>query len=189
MRRKQRQAGFPRIKFDSSPDSNWDFAHAQIGRGPAHWKLRERQVSRCPDHKKLRKRNFVQIYIYRRDVTWGTYNQVLGLISARPKDTEPTGANETSNSISNSSLGGTKYACSRQKANEVVKVLRDCGTEELITLAKIAVIGDQSAARKSSLIEAISQIKLPRASGTCTRCPVEVILTSATKGGWNATYL
>lgn len=33
----------------------------------------------------------------------------------------------------------------------------------------IAVLGSQSAG-KSSLIEAISGITLPRASGTCTRC-------------------
>src|SRR5277367_1161000 len=76
-----------------------------------------------------------------------------------------------------SSLGGTKYAFSRQKLNEIVKALRDCGTEEVIKLPKIAVIGNQSAG-KSSLIESISQIKVPRATGTCTRCPMEVILTS-----------
>jgi len=40
----------------------------------------------------------------------------------------------------------------------------------------IAVIGAQSAG-KSSLIEAISGITLPRASGTCTRCPTECQLS------------
>lgn len=39
-------------------------------------------------------------------------------------------------------------------------------------LPQIAVIGVQSAG-KSSLIESISGITLPRASGTCTRCPTE----------------
>ena len=82
------------------------------------------------------------------------------------------------------SLRGTKYAFSRQKLNEIVKALRDCGTEEVIKLPKIAVIGNQSAG-KSSLIEAISQIKVPRASGTCTRCPMEVVLSSAPlQNGW-----
>ncbi len=82
------------------------------------------------------------------------------------------------------SLSGTKYAFSRQKLNEIVKALRDCGTEEVIKLPKIAVIGNQSAG-KSSLIEAISQIKVPRASGTCTRCPMEVVLSSAPlQNGW-----
>ena len=87
---------------------------------------------------------------------------------------------EPSVSKTTSAIGGTKYAFSRQKLNEIVKALRDCGTEEIIKLPKIAVIGNQSAG-KSSLIEAISQIKVPRASGTCTRCPMEVILTSATQ--------
>jgi hypothetical protein len=43
-------------------------------------------------------------------------------------------------------------------------------------LPQIAVIGSQSAG-KSSLIESISGIKLPRASGTCTRCPTECKLS------------
>src|SRR5436190_15467047 len=74
-------------------------------------------------------------------------------------------------------LGTTHYALSRQKLNEIINMLRDCGTEGIIKLPKIAVIGNQSAG-KSSLIEAISQIKVPRASGTCTRCPMEVVLSS-----------
>jgi vacuolar protein sorting-associated protein 1 len=74
-----------------------------------------------------------------------------------------------------SPLGKTNYAFSRQKLNEIIKMLRDCAIEEVIKLPKIAVIGNQSAG-KSSLIEAISQIKVPRASGTCTRCPMEVML-------------
>lgn len=55
-------------------------------------------------------------------------------------------------------------------------MLRDCGTEGEIPLPKIAVIGNQSTG-KSSLIEAISRIKVPRASGTCTRCPMEFALS------------
>ena len=51
----------------------------------------------------------------------------------------------------------------------------DCGTEQFISLPKITVVGNQSAG-KSSLIEAISQIKVPRAAGMCTHCPMEVIL-------------
>ena len=75
-----------------------------------------------------------------------------------------------------SPLSQTKYAFSRQKLNEIIKMLRDCGTEGEIQLPKITVIGNQSAG-KSSLIEAISRIKVPRASGTCTRCPMEVALS------------
>lgn len=82
-----------------------------------------------------------------------------------------------------STLGATQYAISRQKLNEIVNALRQCGTEEVIKLPKIAVIGNQSAG-KSSLLEAISRIKVPRASGTCTRCPMEIILSSADPQGW-----
>lgn len=48
-----------------------------------------------------------------------------------------------------------------------------------IDLPMIAVIGSQSAG-KSSLIESISGITLPRASGTCTRCPTECRLSYMT---------
>ncbi|KAJ3916699.1 P-loop containing nucleoside triphosphate hydrolase protein [Lentinula edodes] len=44
-------------------------------------------------------------------------------------------------------------------------------------LPQIAVIGSQSAG-KSSLIEAVSGISVPRDSGICTRCPVEVSMIS-----------
>lgn len=85
--------------------------------------------------------------------------------------------NHNAASTTGSSLSGTKYSLSRQKLNEIIKALRDCGTEEVTKLPKIVVIGNQSAG-KSSVIEAISQIRLPRATSTCTRCPMEVILTS-----------
>lgn len=42
-----------------------------------------------------------------------------------------------------------------------------------LPLPKIVVVGDQSSG-KSSLIEAISEIKVPRASGLCTRCPLRI---------------
>jgi GTPase SAR1 family protein len=83
-----------------------------------------------------------------------------------------------------SPLSNTYYALSRQKLNEIMKMLRDCGTEGVIRLPKIAVIGNQSAG-KSSIIEAISQIKVPRASGTCTRCPMEVVLSRSSEDGWH----
>jgi GTPase SAR1 family protein len=82
------------------------------------------------------------------------------------------------------SLRGTEYDLSRKKLNEIVKALRDCGTEEVVKLPKIVVIGNQSAG-KSSLIEAISRIKVPRASGTCTRCPMEVVLSCSDSKTWH----
>ena len=83
-------------------------------------------------------------------------------------------------------LGETSYAVSRKKYNEIIKELRNFGLEEVFNLPKIVVIGNQSAG-KSSLIEAISQIKVPRAVSTCTRCPMEVILTSGVEENWHCT--
>jgi len=81
------------------------------------------------------------------------------------------------------SLSGTGYDSSRGKLNEVLQALCDCGIEQVIPLPKIVVIGNQSAG-KSSLIEAISQIKVPRAQGTCTRCPMEVRLRRGDSASW-----
>jgi len=52
---------------------------------------------------------------------------------------------------------------------EFLTRVRAIGADVDIDIPAIAVIGWQSAG-KSSLIEAISGITLPRASGTCTRC-------------------
>ncbi|CAF0722549.1 unnamed protein product [Adineta steineri] len=44
---------------------------------------------------------------------------------------------------------------------------------EKITLPEIVVVGDQSVG-KSSVLEAISGVQLPRAQNICTRCPLEL---------------
>lgn len=49
-----------------------------------------------------------------------------------------------------------------------------------ISLPRIVILGNQSSG-KSSVIEAITGISLPRAKGTCTRCPTEVRLVQANK--------
>lgn len=60
---------------------------------------------------------------------------------------------------------------------QAVQKLRDLGIEDLgLPLPKIVVVGDQSTG-KSSLIEAMSGIKVPRDIGTCTRCPLEINLS------------
>ncbi|KAI4256668.1 MAG: hypothetical protein LQ352_001986 [Teloschistes flavicans] len=70
----------------------------------------------------------------------------------------------------------------------LVQDLRELGVEELVLpLPKICVLGDQSTG-KSSLIEGISGIKVPRSAGTCTRCPLEINLsTSDTASPWRCT--
>jgi hypothetical protein len=66
--------------------------------------------------------------------------------------------------------------------------LEGLGLQRLkIPLPKIIVLGEQSTG-KSSVIEAISEIKTPRSAGTCTRCPLFIKLESPTDptAGWNA---
>ncbi|KAL4943649.1 hypothetical protein BDV06DRAFT_221004 [Aspergillus oleicola] len=63
-----------------------------------------------------------------------------------------------------------------------IQDLRHLGIEDSqITLPKICVIGDQSTG-KSSLIEGMSEIKVPRSAGTCTRCPMEINLSDGEFG-------
>jgi len=87
--------------------------------------------------------------------------------------------------MESSALSQTSYASSRRGLNEAVKQMRNCGAEAVIQLPMIVCIGNQSAG-KSSILEAISQIKLPRDRGTCTRCPLEVILSSGSHE-WKST--
>ncbi|KAF5350024.1 hypothetical protein D9756_009153 [Leucocoprinus leucothites] len=68
-----------------------------------------------------------------------------------------------------------------QKCRALMALLRDLrnlGADSEFDLPKIAVIGSQSAG-KSSLIEAVTGINVPRDSGTCTRCPMECTMSSA----------
>ena len=63
---------------------------------------------------------------------------------------------------------------------QAVQNLRHLGLEDLVLpLPKIVVVGDQSTG-KSSLIEGISEIKVPRRAGVCTRCPLEINLSEST---------
>ncbi|CAL1705006.1 unnamed protein product [Somion occarium] len=66
-----------------------------------------------------------------------------------------------------------------RKLIKLITELRAIGAEAHFDLPRIAVIGNQSAG-KSSLVEAISGITVPRATGTCTRCPMECRLTYST---------
>ncbi|KAI6044467.1 P-loop containing nucleoside triphosphate hydrolase protein [Pisolithus marmoratus] len=64
----------------------------------------------------------------------------------------------------------------RRTLLDLLNRLRNTGVQKDIDLPMIAVIGNQSAG-KSSLIESISGLSLPRSAGTCTRCPTECRLT------------
>ncbi|KAJ6564726.1 P-loop containing nucleoside triphosphate hydrolase protein [Mycena capillaripes] len=69
-------------------------------------------------------------------------------------------------------LSNPSLSLGRRRMLDLVNRLHNTGVQIDIDLPQIAVIGSQSAG-KSSLIESISGITLPRAAGTCTRCPTE----------------
>ncbi|RXW23705.1 hypothetical protein EST38_g2163 [Candolleomyces aberdarensis] len=73
-------------------------------------------------------------------------------------------------------LSDAQLSQPRRRMLDLVNRLHSTGVQVDIDLPQIAVIGSQSAG-KSSLIESISGITLPRAAGTCTRCPTECRLS------------
>nr|XP_055071705.1 interferon-induced GTP-binding protein Mx-like [Misgurnus anguillicaudatus] len=63
---------------------------------------------------------------------------------------------------------------------DLVDKLRSLGVEKDLNLPAIAVIGDQSSG-KSSVLEALSGVGLPRGTGIVTRCPLVLKLKKVTK--------
>ncbi|KAI9672960.1 MAG: hypothetical protein M1817_003124 [Caeruleum heppii] len=102
-----------------------------------------------------------------------------------PGDRTPTQSFQLSQSQNKSTQESDVAALDRlgrgvKKFVEAINELRHLGVEDLVLpLPKIVIVGDQSTG-KSSLIEAISEIKVPRNVGTCTRCPLEINLTENT---------
>ncbi|KAI0820111.1 P-loop containing nucleoside triphosphate hydrolase protein [Trametes gibbosa] len=74
------------------------------------------------------------------------------------------------------SLLHSEYGKTSKELIEFVGQLRTLGAHIDLELPRIVVIGNQSAG-KSSLVEAISGISVPRDAGTCTRCPMECRLS------------
>ncbi|KAI0758724.1 P-loop containing nucleoside triphosphate hydrolase protein [Fomes fomentarius] len=70
----------------------------------------------------------------------------------------------------------TGYAKNTRELIQFVSTLRSLGAQVYLDLPRIVVIGNQSAG-KSSLVEAISGISVPRDAGTCTRAPMECRLS------------
>ncbi|XP_073711360.1 interferon-induced GTP-binding protein Mx [Misgurnus anguillicaudatus] len=68
---------------------------------------------------------------------------------------------------------------------DLVDKLRSLGVEKDLNLPAIAVIGDQSSG-KSSVLEALSGVALPRGTGIVTRCPLELKLKRvSTNATWH----
>ncbi|KAG7463691.1 hypothetical protein MATL_G00179300 [Megalops atlanticus] len=64
---------------------------------------------------------------------------------------------------------------------DLIDSLRSLGVEKDLALPAIAVIGDQSSG-KSSVLEALSGVALPRGSGIVTRCPLVLKLKKVKNG-------
>ncbi|XP_043084265.1 interferon-induced GTP-binding protein Mx-like [Puntigrus tetrazona] len=68
---------------------------------------------------------------------------------------------------------------------DLIDTLRSVGIEKDLSLPAIVVIGDQSSG-KSSVLEALSGVALPRGSGIVTRCPLELRLKKVPGVDWKA---
>uniref|UniRef100_A0A671SYV5 Interferon-induced GTP-binding protein Mx2-like n=1 Tax=Sinocyclocheilus anshuiensis TaxID=1608454 RepID=A0A671SYV5_9TELE len=69
---------------------------------------------------------------------------------------------------------------------DLIDTLRSAGIHKDLALPTIIVIGDQSSG-KSSVLEALSGVPLPRGSGIVTRCPLELRLKKVNVGvNWKA---
>ncbi|KAK2907370.1 hypothetical protein Q8A67_006355 [Cirrhinus molitorella] len=68
---------------------------------------------------------------------------------------------------------------------DLIDTLRSVGIHKDLALPTIVVIGDQSSG-KSSVLEALSGVALPRGSGIVTRCPLELRLKKVPAVSWKA---
>lgn len=77
----------------------------------------------------------------------------------------------------------SSFGSRRKELLTLVKHLRAIGAQTDLDLPRVTIIGNQSAG-KSSVVEAISRIHVPRDAGTCTRCPMECRM-SYTEEPWS----
>ncbi|XP_073687464.1 interferon-induced GTP-binding protein Mx2-like [Garra rufa] len=68
---------------------------------------------------------------------------------------------------------------------DLIDTLRSIGIHKDLALPTIVVIGDQSSG-KSSVLEALSGVALPRGTGIVTRCPLELRLKKVPGVKWKA---
>ncbi|KAI3369499.1 hypothetical protein L3Q82_007715 [Scortum barcoo] len=76
---------------------------------------------------------------------------------------------------------GKQYEEKVRPCIDLIDSLRSLGVEKDLALPAIAVIGDQSSG-KSSVLEALSGVALPRGSGIVTRCPLELKMKRKREG-------
>lgn len=66
-------------------------------------------------------------------------------------------------------------------AIDLIDGLRSCGVDREVKVPQVIVVGDQSCG-KSSAIEAICGVPLPRGAGLTTRCATELRLSDGSRG-------
>jgi GTPase SAR1 family protein len=102
-------------------------------------------------------------------------NSLSGSKPFHLRQDEPHRSQTISDSLSSADLRPLTQGERIKAMVRCINNLRYLGVESDVPLPKICVVGDQSAG-KSSLVETLSGIKVPRAEGCCTRCPLEVNL-------------
>ncbi|KXZ49643.1 hypothetical protein GPECTOR_20g500 [Gonium pectorale] len=79
-------------------------------------------------------------------------------------------------------LADTRYRAVSAHVLGLANKLRELGVDSVLNVPTLVIAGDQSSG-KSSVVEAIAGVALPRSDGTCTRCPTEVRMRTAQHGG------
>uniref|UniRef100_A0A0W0FIH9 Uncharacterized protein n=1 Tax=Moniliophthora roreri TaxID=221103 RepID=A0A0W0FIH9_MONRR len=82
-----------------------------------------------------------------------------------------------------SQIAASDYA---KRTIQLNKQIASLGAGFEFDFPRVAVVGAQSSG-KSSLVEAISGINVPRDSGTCTRCPMECSMINDGSDTWSCT--
>ncbi|MEW5304576.1 MAG: hypothetical protein WDW36_007178 [Sanguina aurantia] len=77
-----------------------------------------------------------------------------------------------------SPLSKSVFAASSNQLVQLCNDLRQIGAQCHMAVPTLVVCGDQSAG-KSSVVQRLCGINMPRSDGTCTRCPTEVRLVTA----------
>jgi GTPase SAR1 family protein len=83
------------------------------------------------------------------------------------------------------------YAENSRLLIDTFRQLGELGIDALVSLPKIAVIGNVRSG-KSSLIEALCGVQLPQlpdGASVQTRCPIEIVLRTSERQGWAAKVL
>ncbi|KAJ3159370.1 hypothetical protein HDU86_001688 [Geranomyces michiganensis] len=110
-----------------------------------------------------------------------TPSSLNGATYAQPQDTHALSADGF--------LETSTYAARARRLVKMVNTMRDAGAHMDLDLPTIVICGNQSVG-KSSVIEALCGVVLPRNEGTCTRCVTEVRLSegdTTVSSAWSCT--